>query len=193
MAKTKRTPMKFSDVVKVCLTAVKNAAIAVKNWLIPTRIIGIVCLLLTIGLFATMFLPYWTIDETTEMTIFDETWLNYEKPFKNFIKDMKTQLVDANLMTKEAAKELHINDFVYPAVVLSFVSLFAFVCCPFKLGKPLGMAFNLACGGIGIWMCVAHPIYRLGSAWAIILGVSIALVVVTLANIALYLINKFKD
>lgn len=160
-----------------------------------TQIIGIVCLVVMLGLIVTQFLPYWTIGEgedSTELSVLDYTWFNYEKEYKSFIKDMKEQIKDAGLMDvkDDSFKKLGINDFVYPAAVLSIVALFAVVFCPFKLGKPLGIAFNLAVGCIGIWMYLSHPIYKLGSLWMVGLIISLVLAVLSLANAVLYIIKK---
>lgn len=193
MAKTKRTPKKFSDVVKSGLNAVKRALIAVKNWFTPMRIIGLVCLLLMIAMLVTQFLPFWTIGEDTTLSISDYTWFNSEKVYKNFIKEMKVQLKDAGLMTAEQLKEFKINDFVYPPVILLLVSLFGLGFCPFKLGKPLGLAFNLAVGCIGIWMYTCYPIYQLGANWQLHLILSIALTVLAVINIIIGLVKAFND
>ena len=172
----------------------KSITTAVKNWLTLERILGIVCLLLMVALAVTMFLPNWTISKGTQMSIFDETWLNYEKAFTSFIKDMKAQIKDANLMdtSLDSYKKMSINDFVYPAAILTLISLFGFVFCPFKLGKPLGLGFSLACGGVGIWMCLCHPIYQLGAVWGLTLGISAALTAVALANIVICIVKALK-
>ena len=199
MAKTKRTPKKFSDVVKSCLAAVKRGLIAVKNWLTPAKVISIVCLLLTIGLVVAQFLPYWTFnagkDATATVSIFDYNWFPNTKEYKNFIKDMKVQLAESGLMDakSDAVKKLAINDFVYPHALMMLISLFALCFGPFKLGKPLGIAFNLAVGGFGIWQYLCHPIYQLGQNWYIGLIIAIALTVLSLVNAALLIVKKMKD
>lgn len=160
-----------------------------------TQIIGIACLLLIVALAVTFCLPNWTISKGTQMSIFDETWLNYEKPYSSFIKDMKEQIKDAGLMdtSTDAFKKMGINDFVYPAAILTLISLFSFIFCPFKLGKPLGMAFSLATGVVGIWMYLCHPIYKLGATFGLGLGISIALTVLALINIALAIAKAMKE
>lgn len=158
------------------------------------QIIGIVCLVLMVALFVTQFLPYWTIGEDTSLSIFDYTWFNYQKPYKTFIKEIKTQLVDSGLMDAqaEALKKLSINDFVYPSAILALVSLFGFVFCPFKLGKPLGIGFNLAVGAVGAYMYLCHPIYQLGQNWIVGLIISLVLAVLSLVNLVLYIIDANK-
>ena len=158
----------------------------------PIQIIGVVCILLMIAMIATQFLPFWTIDEGTTLSISDYTWFNSNKEYKNFIKEMKANLKDAGLMTADELKEFKINNFVYPPVVLLLVSLFGLGFCPFKLGKPLGHAFNLAVGCIGIWMYLGHPIYQLGANWQLHLALSIALLALTAVNIVLSLIKYFR-
>lgn len=157
-----------------------------------TQIIGIVCLVVMLGLIVTQFLPYWTMDNGTELSVLDYTWFNYQKDYKSFIKDMKAQIQDAGLMNvkDDAFKKLAINDFVYPAAVLSIVALFAVVFCPFKLGKPLGIAFNLAVGCIGVWMYLSHPIYKLGALWMVGLIISLVLAALSLANAVIYILQK---
>lgn len=158
------------------------------------QIIGIVCILLMIALLVTQFLPYWTIGEDTSLSISDYTWFNYKTEYKGFIKEMKTQIADAGLMDKEtdAWKKLAINDFVYPPVILMLVSLFGLGFCPFKLGKPLGMAFNLAVGCIGIWMYTGHPIYQLGANWQLHFILSIVLTALASVNIIIGLVKAFN-
>ncbi len=193
MAKTTGTKKNFSKVLK-------GAFIAVKNWLTPIRIIGIVCLLLMITLVVTQFLPYWTFGkDNTTVSIAYYNWFPNEKVFTSqrpaFLADIKNQLADAGLMdtNTDAWKKLGINDFVYPHALLMLVSLFGFIFCPFKLGKPLGLAFSLACGGLGVWMHLCHPIYRLGPTWGLGLGISIALTVLALLNIVLAITKALKD
>lgn len=199
MAKTKSTPKKFSDVMKNCLAAVKRGLIAVKNWLTPSRVISIVCLLLMIGLVVTQFLPYWSVGEGEKeqtLSIFQYNWFPNEKAYKSvFIKDMKTQLVENGLMDAQSTelKKLAINDFVYPHAILMLLSLFGIVFGPFKLGQPLGVAFNLAVAGFGIWQYLCHPIYLLGQNWYIGLIIAIVLAVLSLVNAALLIAKKLKD
>lgn len=164
-----------------------------------TEIFGILCLFLMIALVVTQFFPYWTYGKDNAVTsIAEYNWFPTEKIFTGkttFIASMKTQLADANLMdtSTDAWKKLQINDFVYPHALLMLVSLFGFIFCPFKLGKPLGLAFSLACGGLGIWMHLCHPIYKLGPTWGVGLGISIALTVVALLNVVLAIIKALKD
>lgn len=160
-----------------------------------TQIIGIVCLALMIALLVTQFLPYWTIGEDTTLSISEYTWFNYKKEYKSFINEMKTQLVDAQLMSadEEALKKLVINDFVYPPVFLLLVSAFGIVFSAIKLGKPLGMGFSLAVGCIGIWMYTSHPIYQLGANWQLHFGLSIALTALAALNIIIGLVKLFND
>ena len=157
-----------------------------------TQIIGIVCLVVMLGLIVTQFMPYWTMEDGTELSVLGYTWFNYQKDYKSFIKDMKAQIQDAGLMDikDDAFKKMGINDFVYPAAILSIVALFACVFCPFKLGKPLGIAFNLAVGCIGVWMYLCHPIYKLGSLWLIGLIISLVLAGLSLANAVIYIVRK---
>ena len=192
MAKSKCTNKKFSDVVK-------SSLIAAKNWLTPTRVISIVCLLLMIGLVVTQFLPYWSFGEGEKaqtLSIFQHNWFPNEKAYKStFIKEMKNQLVENGLMDAASTelKKLAINDFVYPHALLFLVSVFGIAFGPFKLGKPLGVAFNLAVAGFGIWQYLCHPIYQLGQNWYIGLIIAIALAVLSLLNVALLIVKKLKD
>lgn len=157
------------------------------------QIIGIICILLMIVLFVVQFLPFWTVGEGTEISVFQYTAFPNDKAYsKDFFKDIKAQLVDTGLMNAEdtALKKLAINDFVYPPALLALVSVFAFLFCPFKLGKPLGIAFNLAVGIIGIYMYLGHPIYRLGQNWIIGFVIALALAVLALVNAVLYFVKK---
>lgn len=168
-----------------------------------TQIIGIICLLLMIATVVTQFLPYWTFDTTSKgdaatVSIFDYVWFpNAKEPVnhKNFIKDMKVQLVDAGLMDAQATelKKLSVNDFAYPHAILMLVSLFGIAFGPFKLGKPLGVAFNLAVGILGVYQYFSHPIYKLGQDWYLGLIFAGVLTVLALLNVVLLIVKKLKD
>ncbi len=161
------------------------------------QIIGIVCLALMIALFVTQFLPFWTVGEdNTTVSVMQYTAFPNDAAYgKTFIKDMKTQLVDAGLMNAKnnALKKLAINDFIHPAAILVLLSIFGFIACPFKLGKPLGIAFNLAVGITGIYMYLHHPIYQLGQNWIIGLVIAGALTALAAANAVIYIVKKSKE
>lgn len=161
-----------------------------------TQIVGIICILLMIALFTTQFMPYWTItvkDEPTDLSVAQYTWFPEEKAYRNvFLKDIKTQLVDAELMIEKDAKALKINHFVYPAAILMIFAAFGFIFCPFKLGEPLGIFFTLASGISGLWMYFGHPIYKLGPTWMLGMILSCALTVFSVLNIALFIIGLVK-
>lgn len=156
------------------------------------QIIAIACLALMVALIVTQFLPYWTFGkDNTTVSISDYVWFPNTKAYKSFLTDMKAQLVAAGLLAKEV--KLVINDFAYPPALLALISLFGFIFCPFKLGKPLGIAFNLAAGGLGIWLFTCHPIYQLGQNWLVGLILSIALTALAVLNAVLYIVKKLKD
>lgn len=161
-----------------------------------TQIIGIVCIVLMIALFVAQFLPFWTVGEGTTISVFKYTAFPNDAEYgKTFIKDMKTQLVDAGLMSAKnnALKKLAINDFIYPSAILALLSFFGFVFCPFKLGKPLGIAFNLAVGITGVYMYLHHPIYQLGQNWFIGLAIAGVLAALAAVNAVIYIVKKTKE
>lgn len=161
------------------------------------QIIGIVCIALTIALFVVQFLPFWTVGENnTTVSVMQYTAFPNDAEYgKTFIKDIKTQLVDAGLMSAKnnALKKLAINDFIYPVAILALLSFFSFVACPFKLGKPLGIAFNLAVGITGVYMYLHHPIYQLGQNWFIGLAIAGVLAALAAVNAVIYIVKKTKD
>lgn len=164
------------------------------------QIIGIVCLLLMIALVVSQFLPYWTFinkaKETQTLSIFNYIMFPSDKAYKSaFIKDMKTQLVDSGLLdaASDAVKKLSVNDFAYPHAILMLVSLFGIAFGPFKLGKPLGVAFNLAVGVLGVYQYFSHPIYQLGQNWYLGLIFAALLTVLSIVNVVLLILKKMKS
>lgn len=165
-----------------------------------TQIIGIVCLLLMIAIVVAQFLPYWTFinkqKESQTLSIFDYVMFPNEKIYKSaFIKDMKAQLVDNGLLdaASDAVRKLSVNDFAYPHAILMLVSLFGIAFGPFKLGKPLGVAFNLAVGGLGVYQYLSHPIYQLGQNWYLGLILAAVLTVLSILNVVLLILKKLKS